>query len=69
MTRVWAFYLHQRLLFAQQPIGKKGYSQGQLIFSRDMIHLIKHTEDWELIRQQKHMQINKDNIRENKHID
>ena len=33
-----------------------------------MINLKKHTEDWELIRQKKHKQINKCNIRENKHI-
>ena len=30
-----------------------------------MIILIKHKVDWELIRQQKHTQINKYNIREN----
>ena len=32
---------------------KKGYSPGQLIFGHDMIILIKHRVDWELIRQQK----------------
>ena len=30
-----------------------GYSPGQLMFGRDMILLIKHRVDWELIRQQK----------------
>ena len=30
-----------------------------------MIILIKHTVDWELIRQRKQMQINKDNTRKN----
>ena len=29
---------------------QKGYSPGQLIFGRDMILLIKHRVDWELIR-------------------
>ena len=29
----------------------KGYSLVQLIFDRDMIVLIKHTVNWELIRQ------------------
>ena len=43
----------------------KGYSLGQLIFGCDMIILIKHKVDWELIRQQKQTQINKYNIREN----
>ena len=35
------------------------YPLGQLIFGHDMILLIKHTVDWELIRQQKQTQINK----------
>ena len=30
----------------------KGYSSVQLVFSRDMIILIKHMADWGLIRQQ-----------------
>ena len=30
----------------------KGYSLGQLVFGCDMIIPIKHTVDWELIRQQ-----------------
>ena len=42
----------------------KGYSPGQLVFGRDIIILIKHTVDWELIRQQNQTQIDKDNIRE-----
>ena len=45
--------------------GLKGFSPGQLLFCRDMVLLIKHKVDWELIRQQNHMQINKDNIHEN----
>ena len=44
----------------------KGYSPGQLICGRDMILQIKHTVDWELIRQQKQTKINKDNIHENR---
>ena len=44
----------------------KVYSPGQLIFGRDMIPLIKHTVDWELIHQLKQTQINKYNIHENK---
>ena len=43
------------------------YSPGQLIFFRDMIILIKHRVDWELIRQRKKTKINKDNTCENKH--
>ena len=39
------------------------YSPCQLIFGRDMILPIKLTVDWLFIRQRKHMQINKDNIR------
>ena len=45
---------------------QKGYSLGQLIFVRGMILPIKHEVDWELIRQQKQTQLNKDNTRENK---
>ena len=43
----------------------KGYSLVQLVFCSDMIILIKHRVYWELIRQRKQMQINKDNIHEN----
>ena len=43
----------------------KGYSPGQLMFGRDMILLIKHKLDWELIRQQNQEKINKENIRKN----
>ena len=43
---------------------KKGYSLGQLGFVRDMILIIKHTVDWELIRQKNLTQINKANIRQ-----
>ena len=45
----------------------KRYSTGQLVFFRDMILPIKHTVDWELIRQQKQIQINKNNICKNRH--
>ena len=58
--------MKQILQFARQLIRKKGYSPGQLIFGRDMILLIKHRVDWELIRQKKQTQINRDNTRENK---
>ena len=47
---------------------QKGYSLVQLIFGCDMIILIKHRVDWELIRQRDQTQINKYNARENKHI-
>ena len=46
---------------------KKVYSPGELIFGRDMILPIKHTVDWELIRQRKQTQINKDNTQKNRH--
>ena len=46
---------------------QKGYSQGQLIFGRDMILPIKCRVDWELIHHQKQTQINKDNACKNKH--
>ena len=36
------------------------------MFGHDMILPIKHRVDWELIRQQKKTQINRDNTRENK---
>ena len=41
------------------------YSPGQLVFGRGMILPIKHTSDWELIRQKNQEKINKDNIRKN----
>ena len=47
---------------------QKGYSPVQLIFGRDMVLLIKHRVDWELIGQRKQTQINKDNIRSNIYI-
>ena len=37
------------------------------MFGSDMILLIKQSVDWELIRQKKQTQINRDNARENKH--
>ena len=42
------------------------HSPGQLVCGRDMIILIKHKVDWELIRQWKQNKINKGDIRENK---
>ena len=45
--------------------GLKGYSMGQLVFFCDMILLMKHMVDWELLRQRKQAQINRDNIRKN----
>ena len=45
---------------------QKYYSPVQLIFGRDIILPIKHRVHWELIRQQKQMQINSNNTRENK---
>ena len=44
----------------------KCYSLGQLIFGGDMILPIKHKVYWQLTRQQKQTQINKDNIRKNR---
>ena len=46
---------------------KKGYSPRQLIFGRDMLLLIKHRLDWELIGKKKHTQIDICNARKNKH--
>ena len=43
----------------------KGYTQGQLIFSRDMIIPIKYSAYWESICQQKQAHINKGNNRKN----
>ena len=43
----------------------KDYSPGNLIFGRDIILPIKHKVDWELIRQRKQLEINKDNICKN----
>ena len=40
----------------------KVYSIGQSVFGRDIILLIKHKLDWELIPHQKQMQINNENI-------
>ena len=47
---------------------EKGYSLGHLIFGRNMIISIKHTADWQLIRQKKKTQINKYIICKNRHI-
>ena len=38
---------------------------GQLVFGRDMIILIKHQVDWELISQRNQAKINKYDIRKN----
>ena len=46
----------------------KGYIPGQLVFGRDMILLIKHKVDWQLIRQQNQTKINKYMIRKNRNI-
>ena len=46
---------------------QKGCSLGQFIFGRDKILPIKHMVDLELIRQKNQTQINKDNIRKNRH--
>ena len=46
---------------------QKCYSLGTFIFGSDVILPIKHMVDWELVRQEKQAQINKDNIRENIH--
>ena len=46
----------------------KVYSQGQLLFGRDMILRIKHKVDCKFICQQNQTQSNKDNIRENNKI-
>ena len=43
----------------------KYYSPGKLVPGCDIILPIKHNVYWELIYQQNHKQINKDNIREN----
>ena len=40
----------------------KGYSNVELVFRRDMILLIEHTVDWELIRQRNKRQNNKENL-------
>ena len=50
-----------------KTIRQKVYSPGQLIFGRDMTLLINHRANWELIRQQKQTQVNRDNDRENKY--
>ena len=39
----------------QTTNGLKGYCPHQLVFGYDMILLIKHDVDWELIRQQNQM--------------
>ena len=46
---------------------QKGYSPVQLILGRDIILLIKHRVDLELICQKNKTQIIRDNTRENKH--
>ena len=46
----------------------KGYTPGQLVFGRDMILLIKHMVDWELICQKNQEKINKYNIKKNSKI-
>ena len=46
----------------------KGYSYIQLVFGRDMILPIKHKMDYVLIHQKNQVQINKYDIRKNRHI-
>ena len=38
---------------------------GQLVFGRDMIFNVKHTANWEYIKQRKQTIINKSNVKEN----
>ena len=45
----------------------KGYTLGQWLFGLNVILPIKNLVDWKLIRQQRHMQIDRDNTRENKY--
>ena len=40
----------------------KGYTMGQIIFGCDMIVMIKHDADWELIHEKNQKQINRYNI-------
>ena len=46
---------------------QKCYSPFQMIFGREMIVPIKHRVGYELILQQKQTQINRNNVRDNKH--
>ena len=46
---------------------EKVYSPGQLLSFRDIIIMIKHKVDWELLCQKNQAQINKYNILENRH--
>ena len=46
--------------------GIRFYSPVQLIFGRDTIIPIKHTVDWEIIRQKNQTQINKNDIHKNR---
>ena len=65
MTHGWAFWIQHHLQFSTTN-GFKGYSPSQLLFGRDMIILVKHMVDQELIRQKNQMQINKYIICENR---
>ena len=48
----------------------RDYSPSQLVFVHGMILLIKHTVDWELIRQKRQTQMNKYNThKDNKMVD
>ena len=63
---IWLGILVAALTAVQFTTNKlKFYIPGKLVFIPYMILLIKHAEDWEFIRQWKHMQINKDNILQN----
>ena len=64
----WAGILAAALsIIFSKPNRQKYYSPGKVIFGCDMIILIKYRVDWELICQIKQTQINRDNIRKNKH--
>ena len=62
----WSFMLSTASFVIRSTTNrKKVNSPGQLLFGRDMILLINYKVDWELIRQKKYTQIDKDNIRKN----
>ena len=67
MNRGWEFYLQQVFAIRSRTNRQKCYILGQLVFVCDMILLIKQKVDWELIRQRKKEQIDKDNRRKNRH--
>ena len=64
----WSGILAATFTIRQTTNRLKGYCPRQLLFGCGMILLIKHEVDWELIRQQNQMWINKYNIFENNKI-